>query len=63
MNQNDLDLAMTNMAIALPSYKEATKFHNAEIIILGEYTIDEIAYVNGELHFSLKERDDVQTDV
>ena len=59
MNQNDLDLALTNIAISLPTYKEETRFHNSEIIILGEYTIDEIAYVNGELHFSLKERDDV----
>jgi len=62
MNQNDLDLALTNMAIALPSYKEETRFHNSEIVILEKYTIDNIYYDadKGEIQLNIKERDDAE---
>ena len=57
MNQKDLDLAMTNIAICLPTYKEETRFHNSEIVILDKYTIDKVGYNvdKGEIRFTLKE--------
>jgi len=64
MNHNDLDLSMTNLAISQTNYKAETKFHNSEIVILEKYTIDTINYDadKGEIHFTLKEREDTNEE-
>ena len=65
MNHNDLDLAFTNLAISQPSYQAETRFHNAEIVVVENYTIDEVIYDadKGKIFLTLKEReDDVKTE-